>query len=360
MSTALVHPWLVRMRGGEKVLETLAALRPEADLFTLVCDYPRLSEALRRRTIRTSWIDALPGAARRYPQLLPLHPAAYASLDLRGRDLVITNDSSLAKTIRVPPGAVHVCHCLTPPRYLWDMTETYLASVGPVQRAAARALIPRLRRIDRAAADRVHHFIAISGHVRERIRRHYERESVVIHPPVEPFEPETAPPGGFYLAVGQLVTYKRMDLAVDAARRLGRKLVVIGEGPERGRLERMAGPDATFLGWQDDAAVRRHYAACRALLFPGEEDFGIVPVEAQMAGRPVIAFRKGGALETVVEDETGLFFDRQDPEALAEAMQAFERRESDFDAARIRSHAMRFETAAFREAFTRFLAGLGR
>jgi len=359
MKTALVHPWLIRMRGGEKALEAIAALRPEAAIHTLVCDPPRLSAALRARDIRTSWLDALPGATRRYPQLLPLHPAAYASLDLRGADLVLTNDSSLAKTVRVPPGAVHVCYCLTPPRYLWDMPDVYLARVGPFQRAVAATLLPRLRRLDREAAGRVRHFIAISEHVRERIRRHYGRESVVIYPPVEPFDPPPVPPGGFYLAVGQLVPYKRMDLAVEAAKQLGRRLVVIGEGPERGRLESIAGPGTSFLGWQDDATVRRHYAACRALLFPGEEDFGIVPVEAQMAGRPVIAFRKGGALETVVEHETGLFFDRPEPGALAETMLFFERREGDFDPAHARRNAMRFRPAVFRDALSRFLAELG-
>ena len=348
------------MRGGEKALEAIAGLCPDADIHTLVCDPTRLSDGLRRRHIRTSWLDVLPGATRLYPQLLPLHPAAYASLDLGGCDLVITNDSSLAKTVRVPPGAVHVCHCLTPPRYLWDMPDVYLESVGPVQRAMARILMPRLRRADRDAAGRVDHFIAISEHVRERIRRHYGRESVVIYPPVEPFEPERVPPGGFYHAVGQLVPYKRMDLAVAAAVRLGRLLVVIGEGPERERLARMAGPGVTFLGWQDDVTVRRHYAACRALLFPGEEDFGIVPVEAQMAGRPVIAYRKGGATETVVDGATGLFFDRPDADALAEAVQAFERREGEFRPEAARANALRFSTEAFLRAFAAFLRGLGR
>jgi glycosyltransferase involved in cell wall biosynthesis len=347
------------MRGGEKALEAIAGLYPGADIHTLVCDPARISEGLRAHPIRTSWLDALPGARRIYPALMPLHPAAFRSLDLDGCNLVITNDSSLAKTVRVPPGAVHVCYCLTPPRYLWDMPEVYLESVGPLQRAGARLLFPRLRRIDREAAGRVDHFIAISEHVRERIRRHYGRESVVIYPPVEPFIPEGPPgAGGFYLVAGQLVPYKRADLAVEALKRLGRKLVVIGEGPERARLERLAGPETTFLGWQDDDTVRRHLRACRALIFPGEEDFGIVPVEAQMAGRPVIAYRKGGAVETVVDGETGVFFDSQDAEALAGAVLDLEKREAGFSETTIRRNALRFESEAFRRSFAAFMRTL--
>jgi glycosyltransferase involved in cell wall biosynthesis len=236
------------------------------------------------------------------------------------------------------------------------MPEVYVNSVGPVQRAGARLLFPRLRRIDREAAGRVDHFIAISEHVRDRIRRHYGRDSTVIYPPVEPFLPEgPAGAGGFYLVAGQLVPYKRADLAVEALGRLGRKLVVIGEGPERARLERIAGPGTSFLGWQDDDTVRRHLRACRALLFPGEEDFGIVPVEAQMAERPVIACRKGGAVETVVDGVSGVFFDSQDAESLAGAILEFEKRESGFDGTAIRRNALRFETEAFRRSFAAFM-----
>jgi len=360
MKVALVHPWLVRMRGGEKALEAIAELYPEADLFTLLSDPARLSEPLRRRRIRTSWLDALPGARRLYPRLFPLHPAAYASLDLRGYGLVITSDSSLAKTVRIDADAVHVCWCLTPPRYLWDMQEIYLASVGPVARWTARLLFPRLRRLDREAAGRVHHFVAISEHVRRRIERHYGRDATVIYPPVEAFEPDlAAPPGDYYLAVGQLVPYKRMDLAVLASKKLGRKLVVIGEGPERRRIERLTGPGVSMLGWQEDAVVRRHLAACRALLFPGEEDFGIVPVEAQMAGRPVIAYRRGGAVETVIAGETGIFFDEQAPDALAEAIYRFERGEAGFSREAIRRNALRFERGVFQRRFEEFMRAKG-
>jgi glycosyltransferase involved in cell wall biosynthesis len=196
--------------------------------------------------------------------------------------------------------------------------------------------------------------------VRRRIERHYGRDATVIHPPVEAFEPDPAvPPGDFYLAVGQWVPYKRMDLAILAAGKLGRKLVVIGEGPERRRIERLTGPGVSMLGWQEDAVVRRHLAACRALLFPGEEDFGIVPVEAQMAGRPVIAYRRGGAVETVIAGETGIFFDEQAPDALAEAIYRFERGEAGFSREAIRRNALRFERGVFQRRFEEFMRAKG-
>jgi glycosyltransferase involved in cell wall biosynthesis len=345
------------MRGGERVLEALADLFPRADIFTLVCDPGRISEGLRRHRIVTSWLDRIPLARRFYPDLLPLFPAAVESLDLRRYDLVITSDASLVKGVRVRPGAVHVCYCHSPPRYLWDMEEEYLRGAGVLARAAARALFPRLRRWDRSAAQGVDRFAANSEHVRRRIRRHYGRDAVVIHPPVERFDPpRPLEAGGFYLFVGQLVPYKRADLAVAAANALERELVVIGEGPEQTRLRRLAGPTVKLLGRQPDHVVRRHMASCRALLFPGEEDFGIVPVEAMLAGRPVVAYGRGGALETVADGLSGLFFDAQTPDSLADAVRLFERKERAFDGAAIRRHASRFTGEAFGERFSRLVS----
>ena len=357
MRVALIHHWLVRMRGGEKTLEAIAEIYPDADLFTLACDPAKLSEPLRRRRIQTTWLGRLPWAHRLYPGLLPLHPAAYGALDLSGYDLVITVDAALAKTVRPAPGATHVCYCLTPSRLLWDMPDLDLARIAAPARPLARAMIPRLRRLDREAADRVHHFIAISEHVRERVRRNYGRDAAVVYPHTETFDP--APPGSpgeGYLWVGYLTPYKRADLAVEAFTRIGRPLTVIGDGPERRRLERKAGPNVRFLGAPDDETVRAHLRSCRALIFPGEEDFGIVPVEAQMAGRPVIAYGRGGARETVVDGVTGLFFDRPDAESLADAVLRFEGTAGGFSPVAIRRNALRFTRERFQSAFAAAVA----
>jgi len=356
LRTALAHHWLVRMRGGEKVLEAIAELFPDADLFTLFHAPAGLSEPLRRRRTTASWLNRLPLAARIYPNLLPLYPLACRSLDARGYDLVISSDSSLIKGIRIAPCALHICYCHSPPRYLWQMTELYLKDAGRLRRLAARAFFPRLRRWDRAAAQHVTHFVANSEHTRRRIRECYDRDATVICPPVDAFEPEPAGgPRDYYLVVGHLTPYKRVDLAVEAAARLGRRLVIIGDGPERKRLERSAGPLAEFLGWQPTATVRRHLASCRALLFPGEEDFGIVPVEAQMAGTPVIAYGAGGALETVVDGTTGFFFEPQTADALADAILRFERAEPGFSRETIRRNALRFEKGVFLKRFGEFV-----
>jgi glycosyltransferase involved in cell wall biosynthesis len=250
--------------------------------------------------------------------------------------------------------------CYSPPRYLWGMADVYIESANALTRVVARACIPRLREWDHAAAQKVSYFVADSANVQERIKRYYGRESTVIYPPVATFQsPRQIHRGDYYLVVGQLVPYKRADLAVLAAGRLGRRLVVIGEGPEMPRLKKLAGSTVNFLGWQSDAVVRAHMASCRALLFPGEEDFGIVPVEAQMAGRPVIAFRKGGALETVIDGRTGVFFDHQDSECLAEAMVRFERMETEFSVEDIRCNALRFSREMFMETFGEFVRQIG-
>ena len=358
MKTALVHHWLLRMRGGERVLAAIARLYPEAPIFTLFHDPQGLSPELREREVRASVLNRLPGAKHLYRQLLPLYPLGCRSLDLRGFDLVVTSDASLIKGVRVDEGAVHICYCHSPPRYLWDMADVYLGGLGPLRRAAARLLLPRLRERDRRAAAGVTHFVANSENVRERIRRCYGRESTVIYPPVEVFEaPAESEPGNYYMFLGHLTAYKRPDLAVSALTRLGRRLLVVGEGPELKRLRRLAGPSVEFPGWKPDAEVRRLLAGCRALIFPGEEDFGIVPVEAQMAGRPVIALRKGGALETVVENSSGLFFDEPTPESLAEALLRFEDVAGTFSREAIRENALRFRPETFAQDFADFAAG---
>jgi glycosyltransferase involved in cell wall biosynthesis len=360
MKVAIVHYWLVNMRGGEKVVEALGELFPHADIYTHVYDPSAVSEALKRHTIKTTFIQKLPFATRRYQSYLPLMPLALEQLDLRGYDLVISSESGPAKGIIIAPETLHVCYCHTPMRYVWDMYHDYLAGTGPLARFIIRPLIHYLRLWDLTTAARVDHFITNSAYVARRVRKHYRREAEVIHPPVdtEAFAP-AAECGDFYLMVGQLVRYKRADIAVEAFRRMNKRLVVIGDGEQLPALERTAAPSVTLLGRQPFSVIRDHYARCKALIFPGEEDFGIVPVEAMASGRPVIAYRRGGAMETVVEGVTGLFFDQQTPESLIEAVERYEATECSFSSAAIVQHARgfakdRFE-ARMREAIGRWL-----
>ncbi len=358
MKVALVHDWLTGLRGGERVLDEHARLFPDADLYTLVhvpgSTTPRI-EALR---IHASPLSRLPGVDRHYRLLLPLFPWAAARLHVKpGTDLVLSSSHAVAKAVRPPPGAVHLCYCFTPMRYVWDQADAYLGR--GLRRALAAPLAAALRRWDRRTSgpERVHRFVAISRTVAERIRRHYGRRAQVIHPPVdvERIRPSGAAPEDFYLLVGGFVPYKREDLVLDAFRRLDRPLLVAGDGPRRAALEAAAPPNARFLGRVSDPELADLYARCRALVYPQEEDFGIVPVEAQAAGRPVIAYGAGGATETVVplgaeegRAPTGLFFHPQEPEALVAALQRFEASADAFVPEAIRAHAEGFSAARFR------------
>lgn len=360
MRVAVVHYWLVGMRGGEKVLEAILDLFPQADIFTHVYAPAAVSPAIRRRTVRTSFIQKLPFAVRAYQTYLPLMPLALEQLDLRGYDLVISSESGPAKGVLTGADALHLCYCHTPMRYLWDYYQEYLEEAGPAARLALRLYGPRLRMWDALSSLRVDFFAANSRNVARRVAKHYRRRAEVIHPPVA--VDFFAPAGGvypetedYYLYAGQLTAYKRADLAVQACARLNKKLLVIGAGPERKRLEAMAGPGAIFLGRQDGETLRRHMQRCKALLFPGEEDFGIVPVEALAAGRPVIALGRGGALETVRPGHTGLLFHEPTAEALGAAVEAFERGGQDFDPAALTKEAEAYAPERFRSAFSRFV-----
>ncbi len=357
MRVAIVHYWLVGMRGGEKVLEELCLMYPQADIFTHVYDAARTSDLIKRHSITTSFIARLPFASRAYQKYLPLMPMALEELDLTGYDLVISSESGPAKGVVTHPNALHVCYCHSPMRYLWDQYPTYRANSGRLTRLVMSLLMPALRAWDIASAARVDHFIANSTFVARRISKAYRRDSTVIFPPVDldSFAVSPAPARDFYLVAGQLVPYKRIDLAIAACNRLGRRLVVVGTGSEAARLRAMAGPTIEFRGWTADDALRALYADCRALLFPGEEDFGIVPLEAMASGRPVVAFRSGGALDTVVERRTGTFFDRQTVDCLAEAIERFERCETEFDPHAIRAHAHDFDRIVFRARLKSFI-----
>jgi glycosyltransferase involved in cell wall biosynthesis len=354
MRVALVHDWLTGMRGGEHVLQTLLGRYPTATIHTLVHVPGSVSRAIEARPIRTSFIQRLPGAPRRFRQYLPLFPLAVERFDLSGYDLVISTSHCVALGARVPAAACHVGYCFTPMRYAWDFQGEYLGQVPGAIRPLARLALERLRRWDRAAGRRVRHLAAISQHVAGRVRRAYGRDARVIYPPVrtEVFR-TVAEPGSAFLAVSALVPYKRLDVAVAAFTRLGWPLVVIGTGPELPRLRRLAGPSVRFLGWQDDDAVREAYARCRAFVFPGEEEFGIAPLEAMAAGRPVIAYAGGALAETSVDGVTGLFFAEQTPDALTDALRRFE--VTGWDPEKIRAHALRFGEARFQTEMRAFL-----
>ena len=357
MRVAIVHYWLVGMRGGEKVLEELCLLFPQADIFTHVHDPARTSALINAHTITTTFIARLPFARTMYQHYLPLMPAALEELDLTGYDLVLSSESGPAKGVVTHPDAVHICYCHSPMRYLWDQYHTYRARSGRLTRAVMSLAMPALRVWDTASAGRVDHFIANSHFIARRIAKTYRRDSTVIYPPVDldAFSVAPEPSRDFYFAVGQLVPYKHFDLAVAACTALGRRLVVVGTGTEAARLKAMAGPSVEFRGWASQEELRDLYRNCRALLFPGEEDFGIVPLEAMASGRPVIAYGSGGALDTVKPGETGLFFAAQTVGALSEAITRFEAGEARFEPDAIRRHARGFGRDVFRQAMGAFI-----
>ncbi len=330
--------------------ECLASLFPEAELFTLVAAPEGLPGLLRDRRLHTSFLQRVPLAVSHHRHMMPLYPAAARSLDLRGFDLVISSDSGPVKAVRVDPGAVHVCYCHSPMRYLYDGYEQYRGQMSGVVRALFTASAGFVRRADVAAAERVTWFVANSRYVAERIRRVYGREVEVIHPPIDLSLARIARPGEHYLCAGRLVGYKRTEILIEACRRLGRKLRIAGTGPEEARLRRLAGPEVTFLGQLPDEALWQQYAECRALLFAADEDFGMVPLEAQACGRPVLCYGAGGSLETVCgvgAQATGVYFPEQTANSALEAMERFEACEPQFEAAAIQAWAAAFATPVF-------------
>jgi glycosyltransferase involved in cell wall biosynthesis len=366
----LVHDWLTGMRGGEKCLEVLCRRWPHAALFTLLHRRGSVSPAIERLQPRTSFLNLLPESHRYYRYLLPLMPAAAASWRLPPCDLVVSFSHCVAKAVRPRREPVpHVCYCFTPMRYAWHMRQAYFGAerVCGVKARALEQLLGWLRQWDRRTAEGVTHFLAISETVQRRITECYDRDSTVIYPPVDTefYHPAALPREDYYLAVSAFAPYKRLDLAIAACNALHRPLVLIGNGQDEARLRALAGPTIHFLGWQPDAVIRDHLRRCRALLFPGEEDFGIVPVEAQACGAPVIAFGRGGATETVIPLEgrgtaapTGLWFVEQTVEALAEALTGFEKSRGHFSPAAARRQALRFNALRFAEELFGYLDGV--
>jgi glycosyltransferase involved in cell wall biosynthesis len=354
MKVAIVHYWLVGMRGGEKVIEALCEMYPQADIFTHVYVPEMVSERIRQHRIIPTFINSLPRARKMYKTYLPLMPLALEQLDLRGYDLIISSESGPAKGIIAPSDALHVCYCHTPMRYIWNMYHDYRSSAGLVTRLMMPPLAHYLRMWDVTSAARVDSFVANATTVARRIHRYYGADSVVIHPPVDTdaFRVATRSElGDYYLMAGELVSYKRPDLAVRAFNEMGLKLVVIGGGEMIDEIRRIAGPTVTVMGSQPFDVLKQHYARCRALIFPGEEDFGMVPVEAMASGRPVVAFGRGGATETVVEGLSGTFFAEQSVEAISAAVRRLAAMTIDSD--RITAHADQFG----REQFFRKMRG---
>lgn len=357
MKIAIIHYWLVGMRGGEKVLESICELYPNADIFTHVIDPDKISNKLKQHKIETTFINKLPFAKRYYQKYLPLMPLALEQLDLSEYDLIISTESGPAKGVITRPDATHICYCHTPMRYAWDMYHEYLRQQNFFTRMMMRPLLHYIRLWDFQSAARVDHFIANSNYVSKRINKFYRREATVIHPPVDvdTFTPSTQAKEDYYLLLGQLVRYKKADLAVQAFTKLNKKLLVIGVGEQQKELENMAGENIEFLGWQEQSVIRHHLQHCKALIFPGVEDFGIVPLEAMACGTPVIAYGAGGALETVVDNETGLLFNEQSVSGLIAAIKRFENRAEKFDSLTLQAHAQAFSSTRFKDEFLNFV-----
>lgn len=355
MRLALTTDWLTSFGGAERVLAELLRVWPGSPIYTSVHAPGGLPAECRGWDVRPSFLQRVPGARRHHRAFLPLMPLAFESFDFSGYDVVLTTASACAKGVIAPPDVPTLCYCHTPPRYLWDQYHEQTRAVRG--RAFVAAAAHWLRVWDRAAADRIDHFVANSHTVAARIRRYYRREPVVIYPPVDTsrFTPSGREPDDYLLVVARLVPYKRVDLVVAAARRLGRRLLVVGDGPERARLEAAAGPTVRFLGWRDDAELATLYAGAQAFVFGAYEDFGIAPVEAQAAGRPVVGYRRGGAAETVRDGRTGVLFEEQSVDAVAEAIERATA--SHFDPVECRRNALRFDAAVFRREMTSVVRG---
>lgn len=387
MKLAIVHDWLTGMRGGEKCLEVLCRRFPQAELFTLVHNPGAASDTIEAMRIRTSFLQRFPGATRHYRYLLPLMPWAIECLRMPADvDLVVSFSHAVAKSVQPPPGVPHLCYCFTPMRYAWHLREEYfgdgqpsanknehssstssvhsLRMRGPIE-LARELVLDRIRDWDRQTSDRVTHFVASSHTVARRLAECYGRACRVIYPPVdtEYFTPAAVSREDFYLCVSALVPYKRIELAIEACNRLRRRLIVIGAGPEQQRLEQLAGPTVALMGWQPDDVIRDHYRRCRALLFPGREDFGLVPLEAQACGAGVIALRADGATETVLasaarQTGTGMFFDEQTPAAIMQAIACWEQADGAYCPQRARGQAEQFATRNFERQLMDYIGEL--
>ncbi len=347
------------MRGGEKVLEVFCELFPDATLVTLLHNKGFLSPTIERMKIITTFVNRLPFKEKKYRNYLPLFPYAIESIDFSGYDLILSSSHCVAKGAKPRKDALHICYCHTPMRYVWEMYDEYFGKdkAGFLTRSAMSFFAPGLRSWDVKTSNRVHHYIANSFNVAWRIKKNYNFGSDVIHPPVDTSLftlMETN--GDYYLIVSALVPYKKVEIAIEAFNKIGKKLVIVGTGPENKKLRAIAKENIEFPGWRDNNELAKIYSGCRALIFPGVEDFGIVPLEAMACGKPVIAFGKGGAMETIIgegENATGIFFDEQTADALIGAINKFEKRS--YSPHKIREHALKFNRDSFKEKIKKYI-----
>ncbi|MGN0974376.1 MAG: glycosyltransferase [Gemmiger sp.] len=343
----IVHDWLVSYAGADRVVDCMHHVFPDAPIYTLVYDKKNMPAWFQDYDVRTTYLQKIPFATKLYKSMLPLMPRAFEALDLSEYDLVLSSSSSCAKGVITRPDAVHICYCHTPTRYVWDFYYTYRSNANWLVKAVMPGQMYKLRQWDKCAADRVDYFIANSHYIGQRIKKYYRRDCDVIYPCVHINEEPLCPKEDFYLCVGRFTWYKRTDLAVAACTRLDKRLVVIGYGGEEKRLRALAGPTVEFKGGLSDEEVRQYYLRAKAFLFPGEEDFGITPVEAQSAGTPVLAFGRGGACETVLDGRTGYWFGEQTVDSLCDCIEKFERDGVACTPEQIREHSRSFSEERF-------------
>ena len=362
MKIACICDWLTSMRGGEKCLQAFCQMYPHADIFTLVYYPENFDVEFEGHRITTSFIQKLPGNRHTFRKYLPLFPKAVESFDLSRYDLVVSFSHCVAKSVIVPDQIPHICYCHTPVRYAWHMRQAYLHGMNIVKKAFISHSLNRLQRWDRATADRVNHFIANSQNVQQRIQFCYDRDSKVIYPPVDVDRFTVSDHDqGYYLVMSALVPYKRIDLAVETFNKNGKRLLIAGAGPEMGKLKKSAQSNIEFVIAPDDRTVEKLYADCIALIFPGHEDFGIVPLEAQASGKPIIAYAKGGALETVIDiassvpNPTGVFFNEQTQESLQKAIDKFEASRHKIQSGDCRHNAQRFNVSAYKSQMADYI-----
>jgi glycosyltransferase involved in cell wall biosynthesis len=365
MRIAIICDWLTGMRGGERCLEAICEIYPDADIFTLVHSPGSVSETIESHKIQTSYIQHLPGNVKNFRRYLPLFPHAIQKFDLSGYDCVLSFSHCVAKAVKAPPGIPHICYCCTPMRYAWHMRHVYLDTLRQPKRLLAECVLNHLKRWDRKTSSRVTHFIAISKNVQNRIKQAYNRDSVIIYPPVDCNRFAISDSDdGYYLVLSALVPYKRIDIAVKAFTATGQKLVIVGNGPELPRLKSMASANIFFVDNADDNEVVEYLEKCRAVVFPGEEDFGIVPLEAQACGKQVIAFGKGGALETIIgldhtqnakANSTGIFFYAQTSKVLQESVLLFEEIRDQFDPRKCRDNVLRFDRPIYQQSMQNYI-----